>query len=801
MDDDDVSGPPLTDIWSNRGNKTVTDGSFDLPDLDFADVSIICLDPGDERSSIIYSFETFLENPFTFSLPTVVLQIILITIMSRLIYYILRPIKQPRVVCDIIAGILLSPRLIGHIYPKYVFVMYPQKEMAINRTLAAFGLMFYLFLIGVKMDPKIVLKSGKKALFIGLVSSVIPFSLVGTATYFLRKSIGASIARGKFLMFLVATLTITAFPVVSDILTELNLLNSELGRLAMSISMVHGILGWFFMALFTTLNQSQGGLVKAAWALGSVLLMVCVIVFCFRPWMLWIARRTPKGGRVSSLQLHAIVVSVIVMGLVSEMTGASFADGPLIMGLMVPDGPPLGTDLVERIGNMANEVIMPLVFTVAGAVVTPLLVLHLRKWMVLIMLVLMAYGSKLLATMGPALYCGISFRKSFILGLMMSFQGVIELITYMNFQNGSLLDDESYTLLVFTIIIITSVATPLVKSLYNPLGHDLVGRRDIQHLRPNAEIRVLACLLNEDHIPSILGLLEAACPTQETPMCVYVLHLVELTGRANSTLIAHKNKKGFINPSNMDRLHNAFIHYEQDKQGIVAVQPFTTISPFKTMHQDICSLAGDKSVAIIILPLPGKDASGGFSEQDQAFRTNIPHILSKAPCSVGLLVHMGLTVTVLSTPANFQHHIGLLFWGGPDDRESLSYAARMVRHTGVTLTVTRFLSSSSTISNGKEAQMDNEVIESFRKENSDNLRASMNEVFVNDMEQTISAIRNFSRVGYDLIMVGRRLSWNSILNDELEEWSEFPELGVVGDMIASSDFESEFLILVVQQGP
>ncbi|KAI0519342.1 hypothetical protein KFK09_006786 [Dendrobium nobile] len=799
MDDFNLSAPSLIDIWSKRVYKNVSDGSFDLPDLDFVDVSIICLDLSDERSSIIYSFEAYLENPFTFSLPTIVLQIVLITIMSRVIYYILRPIKQPRVVCDIIAGILLSPSLIDLIFPEYLYIMYPDNEMHINRTLAAFGLMFYLFLIGVKMDPKIVLKSGKKAILIGLVSSVIPFSLVGTAAYFFRTSIDVGIARGKFLIFLVATLTITAFPVVSDILTELNLLNSELGRLAMSVSMVHGILGWFFMALFTALNQSQGGLSKAARALGSVLLMVCVIVFCFRPWMLWVARRTPKGGRVSSLQLHSIVVSVIVMGLVSEMTGASFANGPLIMGLMVPEGPPLGTDLVERIGNMANEVIMPLVFTAAGAVMTPLVVLHLRRWMVLIMLVLMAYGSKLLATIGPAMYCKISFRKAFILGLMMNFQGVIELITYMNFQNGSLLDDESYTLLVFTIIIITSVATPLVKHLYNPLGHDLVGRRDIQHLRTDAEIRILACLLNEDHIPSILGLLEAASPT--TPICVYVLHLVELTGRANSTLIAHKNKKGFINPSNMDRLHNAFIHYEQSKQGIVAIQPFTTIAPFKTMHQDICSLAGDKSAAIIILPLPGKDASGGFSEQDQAFRTNIPHILSKAPCSVGLLVHMGLTVTVLSTPANFQHHIGLLFWGGPDDRESLSYAARMARHTGVTLTVTRFFSSSSMTSNEKEAQMDNEVIETFRKENSDNLRASMNEVFVNDMEQTISAIRNFSRVGYDLIMVGRRLSWNSILNDELEEWSEFPELGVVGDIIASSDFESEFLILVVQQGP
>ncbi|XP_020599084.1 cation/H(+) antiporter 15-like [Phalaenopsis equestris] len=467
---------------------------------------------------------------------------------------------------------------------------------------------------------------------------------------------------------------------------------------------------------------------------------------------------------------------------------------------VVPDGPPLGRDLVDRIGNVAGEVLMPLLYTVAGSVISPGVVLHLKAWRVLIVMVVVAWLSKLLATMGPAMYCGFSLRKAFLLGLIMNFQGVLDLITYMNFKNGTLLEEESYTLLVFAIVFITSVATPLVKRLYNPLGHDeLVGRRGIQHLRPNAELRVLACLLNEDHIPSTLGLFEASCPAQETPMCVYVLHLVELTGRASSTVIAHRNKKGFINPSKMDRLHNAFINYEQEKKGIVAVQPFTAIAPLKAMHQDICSLAADKSVAIIILPLPRSDATGGFRDQDHAFRSNIPHILSKAPCSVGLLVHMGLTVTAVSTPPNSRHHVGLLFWGGPDDREALSYAARMVRNEGVTLNVTRFLPWRSAASTEREAQMDGDLIEDFRKENSGNLRVLMNEVSVSDMEQTIAAIRNFSHAGYDLVMVGRRLSWNSILNDELEEWSEFPELGVVGDMIASADFESDFFILVVQQ--
>ncbi|KAG0498902.1 hypothetical protein HPP92_003593 [Vanilla planifolia] len=601
----------------SRRNKTVNDGSYDLPKKDFAD-SVTCFDGKDDRSWRVYSFGVFLENPLTFSLPIVMLQIILVTLTSRLLHCFLRPIQQPRIVCDIVAGILTGPEILGRLYPKYNDYLFPDKVILITRTLAAVGLMFYLFLIGVKMDPKEMLNSGRKGLLIGVVTTAIPLSLVGGSSFVFRFDIGTGIARGNFLIFIVASLSITAFPVLADILSELQLLNSELGRLAMSCAMFNDVVGWFFMALFTAMNQSQNGLDKALWSLASLFLMVLFVLFAFRPWMKWIVRRTPRDRRVSSMQLSAIVFSVIAMGLASDMVGASFVDGPLIMGLVVPDGPPLGSALVERIGHLANEVMLPLLFNVAGAIVKPSVVFRLRSWIVLIMLILLAYVSKLL-------------------------------------------DDDSYTLLLFSIVMVTGIATPLVKKLYKPVGrHQLVGRGGIQHLRPIAEMRILVCIYNEDAIPAIFGLLEASSPTAEAPLCVYVLHLVELSGRANSTLIAHKNKKGYINPTHMDRIHNAFINFEQDKRALVAVQPFTAVAPLKTMHQDICSLAGEKNAAIIIIPVPAKDAP--FVDAHHAFRSNIPLILAQAPCSVGLLVHRGLTLPIQATPVCFRQHVGVLFW-------------------------------------------------------------------------------------------------------------------------------------------
>ncbi|KAG0498903.1 hypothetical protein HPP92_003594 [Vanilla planifolia] len=108
--------------------------------------------------------------------------------------------------------------------------------------------------------------------------------------------------------------------------------------------------------------------------------------------------------------------------------------------------------------------------------------------------------------------------------------------------------------------------------------------------------------------------------------------------------------------------------------------------------------------------------------------------------------------------------------------------------------------SSGAIQNEKESRADDQLMQQFLLQNSGNERAVTSQVVVEDMEQSIAAIRDFARGGLDLVVVGRRLSWNSMLDKELEGWCEFPELGVVGDMIASSDVESSSSILVVQKG-
>jgi nucleotide-binding universal stress UspA family protein len=147
----------------------------------------------------------------------------------------------------------------------------------------------------------------------------------------------------------------------------------------------------------------------------------------------------------------------------------------------------------------------------------------------------------------------------------------------------------------------------------------------------------------------------------------------------------------------------------------------------------------------------------------------------------------------------------LYFLGGPDDRETLAYAAWMPDTGSMSLMVVRFKLRNWVGMGGRDEVRDEEVLQEFLTRHRDNERVVYVEKTVEDAEGTASVVRSMSEK-FDLLIVGRRggdddLEGSAALTSGLSEWSEFPELGVLGDMLASAEFASKVSILVVQQQP
>lgn len=327
------------------------------------------------------------------------------------------------------AGIILGPGMLGSIWPGYEKVMYDIVSQDVMGTLTVLGYCMFLFLMGVKMDIGIVLRTGRKALYTGAGSLLVPLCVglftLGTRGVFLNWELEQNDLQA--LALAVITNAQTSFTVIACLLGDLKLLTSELGRLALSSSIVSDILG-LSLRTFTKLVMStgkEGGFFRNTIA---VLGYILVVYFGARPAMYWIIRQTPKGQPVHNGYLLIILIGVLCSALFSFYFNQYLFFGPFVLGLAVPEGPPLGSALVKCYDFMVSDILLPLFVTsnvwlmntkdikFKGKFAIPSLVL-------LIVSTVSKFGGSLL----PALYCDMPLMDALGLALIMCCKGVVDL--------------------------------------------------------------------------------------------------------------------------------------------------------------------------------------------------------------------------------------------------------------------------------------------------------------------------------------------------------------------------------------
>ncbi|KAF2284443.1 hypothetical protein GH714_021900 [Hevea brasiliensis] len=375
------------------------------------------------------------------------------------------------------------------------------------------------------------------------------------------------------------------------------------------------------------------------------------------------------------------------LGFITDAIGTHSVFGAFVFGLVIPNGP-LGVTLIEKLEDFVSGLLLPLFFAMSGLKTNVGVIHGTTTWGLLALVIFLGIAGKVAGTIMVTIFYQMPIREGLTLGLLMNTKGLIEMIILNVGKDQRVLDDNSFAIMVIVAVVMTGLVTPIVTTIYKPTRKFIpYKRRTIQRSKPDAELRILVCVHTPRNVPTIINLLEASQPTKRSPMCVYVLHLVELTGRASAMLIVHSTRKSGRPALNRtqaqsDHIINAFENYEQHAV-FVSVQPLTAISPYSTMHEDICNLAEDKRVAFIIIPFHKQQTvDGGMEATNPAFRMVNQNVLANSPCSVGILVDRGLSGSTRLATNQISHNVAVLFFGGPDDREALSYAWRMSEQPG-----------------------------------------------------------------------------------------------------------------------
>ncbi|KAG6643146.1 cation/H(+) antiporter 20 [Carya illinoinensis] len=785
------------------------------------------------------------DNPLDFAFPLLIAQTTLILVVSRFLAFLLKPLRQPKVIAEIVGGILLGPSVLGR-NEHYLHRIFPSWSTPILESVASIGLLFFLFLVGLELDLRSIRRSGRKAFGIAAAGISLPFVCGIGVAFVLRKTVDGAdkVGYAQFLVFMGVALSITAFPVLARILAELKLLTTELGETAMAAAAFNDVAAWILLALAVALaGDGDGGGHKSPlisiWVLLSGAAFVTFMLVVIAPAMKWVARRcSPQNDVVDEAYICLTLTGVLVSGFMTDLIGIHSIFGAFVFGLTIPKGGQFADRLIERIEDFVTGLLLPLYFASSGLKTNVAKIQGGKAWGLLALVITTACAGKILGTFVVALMFMMPVRESLTLGVLMNTKGLVELIVLNIGKEKKVLNDEMFAILVLMALFTTFVTTPTVMAIYKPArGNSVHTRRKLRDLTTSAkedntdELRVLACVHGLGNVPSLISLIESTRSTKKSLVKLFVVHLVELTERSSSIVMVQRVRRNgfpFFNRVRRgewhDRIVGAFQAYSQ--LGRVRVRPTTAISALSTMHEDICHVAEDKRVTLIILPFHKQWRGEGDETVENVghgWRGVNQRVLKNAPCSVAVFVDRGLgngTQTPAPTTTAAQR-VCVIFFGGPDDREALALGGRMAEHPSIKVTVIRFVEkegkeskdmklrfssttkysehnysfSTAKMNREKERELDENTVAEFRSK-WDGIVEYSDKLASNIVEGVLTIGRSRE---YELIVVGKGRFPSTMVAGLAGRQAEHAELGPIGDILASSGSGIVSSVLVIQQ--
>ncbi|XP_049406195.1 cation/H(+) antiporter 24-like [Solanum stenotomum] len=734
------------------------------------------------------------QNPLEFSFSLVLLEISTIIAISHFIRYLLKPLRQPRIISELLGGIIVGPSVLSRSKGFRNFIFPDTADYAL-KNIGLIGFMYFLFISGVKTDLTQIKNVGKKQWYIAIFGVSIPMLcslFIGLA---LQKSMEKELARASSMLGVTSELAITAFPVIYPIIRELNLLSSEIGRMSLSTALISDIIGIQFVVIFEAAKQAEHKSMAALWFLIYSFFIGASIFGGVRQIMIWIIKATPEGKSVEQIYVVFILLGVLLTGFLCDLGGIAVANGPLWLGLAIPDGPPLGATLIEKTETIVMDILMPFSFAYVGMFTDiSSIYTHWPHLQPLFFMALTAYLVKMVTVLFTSYFFNMPFRDCLALSLVLSLRGEVELLIFIHWMDLKMITRPYFTMLVLMTIGVTSIVTPLISIVYDPTRPYMINtRRNIQHTSLNTELNIIACIHDEENVFGIINILfEVFNSTAPRTSMVHALHLMELVGRAAPIFIDHQES---VN-TDQNPIHNVLKHFGGEN---ITINLYTSYSPKRSMYQDICKLALEKKASLIILPF----YKGTQVLTRQGVQLVNSNVLNHAPCSVGIYVDQG------ASPTSNNYNVGrrssiknfsLLFMGGSDAREALSYADRIVANPDVSLTAIRFLSHNGEGDNEIEKKLDDGLVTWFWVKNEGNEKVVYKEVVVKNGEDTIAALHTLQNEQFfDLWILGRNQGINPVLLQGLTHWSAQNELGVIGDFLVSMNSGTTTSILVMQQ--
>jgi Kef-type K+ transport system membrane component KefB len=599
----------------------------------------------------------------------------LVMLAARLMGQLAARVGQPRVMGEVLAGILLGPTLFGALLPDVQRAVFPPDVIPFIGAAANLGLIFYMFLVGLEIDTKQLKGRISQTAAISNTGVAIPM-IAGLAVALpVYELVGPDSGFTAFALFMGVSMSITAFPVLARILVERRMLKKPIGVIALTSAAIDDISAWFLIALATAVAVAgSGGEVVRTIALAAV--FVGVMVFGTRKLLARASTAFDEAGRVPGVWIVAIFAGVLLSAYATEQIGIALIFGAFVMGAVMPRHAGLTEDVTHRMEDFVVLLLLPLFFCFTGLRTNVLLIDRTELLLLTLVLTVVAIACKFGGSLLAARVTGLGWRESAVIGTLMNTRGLTELIVLNLALEKGVISEALFAMLVIMALVTTFMAGPLLnlldpKNEYGtPLGEELEeARKESQEIStiPIPERAILVAPQTPEALPQLVSLTEPLA--RSTPPRELILARLVRPPRGASA-------RGGLQTEEF-ALRAAAAEVAAERSRLLGEQVAARAVAFTSSAAgaDLVKLAQDEAVDLLVLDGRRPLLGGGVPRGD------IGHVLEKALCDVAVLVASESVAVRPGTDAP----ILVPFGGAEHDWAALELAAWLSSSTGAPL--------------------------------------------------------------------------------------------------------------------
>ncbi len=469
----------------------------------------------------------------------VLVEVLIVIGLSRLVGLAFRWINQPLVIGEIVAGIMLGPSLFGLVAPGLAATLFPPETIPFLNVLSQVGLIFFMFLIGLELNPKYLTGNLEIAVLTSHVSILVPFSLGSLLALLLYPLVSnSSVSFTAFALFLGAAMSITAFPVLARIITENNLQGTRLGTLALTCAAVDDVTAWCVLAVAIAVART-GSIATAFPTIIESLVYIGVMVTLGRTFLQRLATYYRRTGRLNQLVLALIYIAVVASALITEFIGIHLIFGAFLLGAIMPKNAGLVRELAVKTEDFVLIFLLPVFFAFSGLRTQIGLLNSPQLWGLCLAVLAVAIAGKYVGTYVAARVSGIQKREACALGWLMNTRGLTELIVLNIGLELGVISPLLFTMLVIMALVTTFMTSPLLEWTYPKR----LIKLDVVEPEPEVETdgeaifddniagrpyRILVPVANPDTQKGLVQLAVAIAINYQQPTVVNPLSLIEL---------------------------------------------------------------------------------------------------------------------------------------------------------------------------------------------------------------------------------------------------------------------------------